>query len=254
MISVPSTIRLLLRCALILGLIGFAAGFFGPMVLNPESNLGPIIGILFSGPCGALVGAVLGAMFGVLSVGATARRQILTIAGVVLAVGTLYFCLPAPAVRGYVIDAQIEACELPEQELDAATAIWNDAVARVTWAAPAANWRETAITNVKNDPGVVLTMRIRRKSAILRHRRPWDRNLTSASAWLAADESKKYYADDEGSDCPRYLARQGQLYWPAVDPDAVARPSKIWPPTDTLGFLQLQTLGPVPGQYQGLLQ
>jgi hypothetical protein len=252
--SAPTTIRLLLRCALILGLTGFAAGFFGPMVLNPESNLGPVIGILFSGPGGVLVGAVLGALFGVLSVGETARRQILTIACVVLAVGTLYFCLPKPAVLGYIIDAQVEACELPEQELDVASAAWDAAVARVTWAAPAANWKQTAISSVKNDPGAVLTMRIRRKSAILRHRQPWDRNLTSASAWFAADELKKYYADDEGSDCPRYLARQGQLYWPAIDSNAAApQPAKVWPPTDTLGFLQLQTLGPVPAKYQGLL-
>jgi len=37
----------------------FSAGFFGPMVFSPESNLGPIIGILFSGPAGLVLGFVL---------------------------------------------------------------------------------------------------------------------------------------------------------------------------------------------------
>jgi len=250
----PTAVRLSIRWALVLGAVGFAAGFFGPMVLSPESNLGPIIGILFSGPGGALAGAILGAIFGLLPVSQTRRRQVLGVACMVLAIGTLYYCLPEPAVRGYVIDAQVEACAPPSQAVDAAVAQWEQAVARVTWAAPAANWKETAISNVQRDPGVVLTLRIQRKSAILRHRQPWDRNRTSAGPWVAVDESKQYYADDEGSACQPYLARQGQVYWPAVDPDSdPTKPAEIWPPTDTLGFLQLQTLGPVPVEYQRLL-
>ena len=250
----PTAVRLSIRWALVLGAVGFAAGFFGPMVLNPESNMGPIIGLLFSGPGGAIAGAILGAVFGVLPVSETWRRQALGVACVALALGTLYYCLPKPAVRGYVIDAQVEACALPTQGLDAALAQWEKAVARVTWAAPAVNWKETAISNVQRDPGVVLTLRIQRKSAILRHRRPWDRNRTSAGPWIAVDESKQYYADKEGSACQPYLARQRQIYWPAVDPDSdPTKPAKIWPPTDTLGFLQLQTLEPVPAEYQRLL-
>jgi hypothetical protein len=251
----PTAVRLSLRWALILGAVGFAAGFFGPMVLNPESNLGPIIGILYSGPGGAIAGAALGAILGMLPASDAQRRQVLVTACAVLAIGTLYYCLPKPAVRGYVIDAQVEACGPPAQLLDAAVAQWQAAVARVTWAAPAVNWKQTAISTVQRDPGVVLTLRIQRKRAILRHRRPWDRNRTSAGPWIVVDESKPYYADDEGSACQPYLARERQIYWPAVDPDSdPTKPAKIWPPTDTLGFLQLQRLGPVPAEYQRLLQ
>jgi hypothetical protein len=250
----PPAVRVSVRWALVLGAVGFAAGFFGPMVLSPESNLGPIIGILFSGPGGAVAGLILGAACGVLPISETRRRQALGVACVVLAIGTLYYCLPEPAVRGYVIDAQVEACAPPTQELDAAVAQWEQAVARVTWAAPTANWKETAISNVERDPGVVLTVRIQRKSPMLRHRQPWDRNRTSAGPWIVVDESKQYYADDEGSACEPYLARRRQLYWPAVDPDSdPTKPAKIWPPTDTLGFLELQTLRPVPAEYQRLL-
>ena len=34
----------------ILGGIGFAAGFFGPIILNPEANQGPLLGIFITGP------------------------------------------------------------------------------------------------------------------------------------------------------------------------------------------------------------
>jgi hypothetical protein len=253
--ALATVVGLSLRWALVLGAVGFAAGFFGPMVLNPEANIGPIVGILFTGPGGAIAGAILGALFGVLPLSQARRQQALGVACAVLAVGTLVYCLPEPAVRGYVIDAQVEACAPPTQALDAAVVQWEEAVARVTWAAPAANWKETAINNVQRDPGVVLTLRIQRKSAILRHRQPWDRARTSAGPWIAVDESKQYYADDEGSACEPYLARQRQIYWPAIDPDSdPTKPAKIWPPTDTLGFLQLQTLGPVPAEYQRLLR
>lgn len=43
------------------GIIGFAAGFFGPMLLMPESNQGPMFGLFISGPGGVVLGAMAGA-------------------------------------------------------------------------------------------------------------------------------------------------------------------------------------------------
>jgi hypothetical protein len=50
--------------AAILGSIGFVAGFFGPMLLAPEANQGPLLGIFITGPGGALLGAVAGLVYG----------------------------------------------------------------------------------------------------------------------------------------------------------------------------------------------
>jgi hypothetical protein len=49
-----------LRPALIAGGIGFAAGFFGPILLTPEANQGPLLGIFITGPLGFLFGLVYG--------------------------------------------------------------------------------------------------------------------------------------------------------------------------------------------------
>jgi len=46
--------------ALIVGGIGFCAGFFGPMVFAPDANQGPLLGIFITGPLGALLGAIGG--------------------------------------------------------------------------------------------------------------------------------------------------------------------------------------------------
>ena len=118
---------------------------------------------------------------------------------------------------------------------------------------PAANWREVAARAVESDGGVVLGMRVQRRAPILRQRAPWNRGRFTAGPWTPVDELASYYANDAGGDCAAYLARERALYWPAVDPNAAApRPAERWPPTDTLGFLQLQTLGPVPTEYARL--
>lgn len=46
-----------------LGLIGFCAGFFGPLIFSPESNQGPLLGIFITGPLGFVLGAIGGAVY-----------------------------------------------------------------------------------------------------------------------------------------------------------------------------------------------
>jgi Na+/H+ antiporter NhaA len=47
----------------ILGGIGFAAGFFGPMVFAPTSNQGPLLGIFITGPLGFILGTASGCLY-----------------------------------------------------------------------------------------------------------------------------------------------------------------------------------------------
>jgi len=49
--------------AVVTGGIGFAAGFFGPIILYPGSPQGPLVGIALTGPLGLLAGAIGGAVF-----------------------------------------------------------------------------------------------------------------------------------------------------------------------------------------------
>ena len=42
------------------GLAGFVPGFFGPMLLAPGANQGPLLGILITGPIGLFVGLGVG--------------------------------------------------------------------------------------------------------------------------------------------------------------------------------------------------
>ena len=46
------------RFGWMVGGIGFALGFVGPLVIYPKGNLGPLLGILLTGPLGFVVGAI----------------------------------------------------------------------------------------------------------------------------------------------------------------------------------------------------
>jgi hypothetical protein len=48
----------------IAGAVGFIGGFFGPMILAPDANQGPLLGLLITGPLGCVVGAVGGLIAG----------------------------------------------------------------------------------------------------------------------------------------------------------------------------------------------
>ena len=46
------------RWGWILGGIGLGFGFVGPLLIDPKANLGPLLGILITGPAGFVLGAL----------------------------------------------------------------------------------------------------------------------------------------------------------------------------------------------------
>lgn len=56
----------ILMGGIIVGSICFIGGFIGPIIFYPESNLGPLLGIFFTGPIGFIVGLIGGGLFWVI--------------------------------------------------------------------------------------------------------------------------------------------------------------------------------------------
>lgn len=48
---------------IVVGAICFILGFFGPLIFVPDSNLGPLLGIFFTGPAGFILGLIGGAIY-----------------------------------------------------------------------------------------------------------------------------------------------------------------------------------------------
>ena len=49
--------------AVLFGFIGFIIGFVGPIVFTPQANQGPLLGIFITGPAGAVIGFIVGALY-----------------------------------------------------------------------------------------------------------------------------------------------------------------------------------------------
>ena len=62
--SAPSgLVTSVLSGGLVLGVLSFCAGFFGPMVLTSGAHQGPLLGVLITGPWGFLSGLVGGLVY-----------------------------------------------------------------------------------------------------------------------------------------------------------------------------------------------
>ncbi len=61
--SHPGAISNILIGAVLFGGIGFSAGFFGPIILTPEANQGPLLGIFITGPLGFILGGIGGLIY-----------------------------------------------------------------------------------------------------------------------------------------------------------------------------------------------
>ena len=57
-----SRIKVTWRIGWRVGGIGLALGFVGPLILMPGASLGPLLGILMTGPAGFVLGALVGAL------------------------------------------------------------------------------------------------------------------------------------------------------------------------------------------------
>lgn len=236
-----------LRWALALGVTGFACGFFGPIVLVPEANQGPLLGIFVTGPAGALAGLVLGALVSVLPMTNSARQAALIASCVVVALITLWYCLPEPATRGYVLDTDVADCIAPAALQDAALADWDQRIAKVTWATPRAGWKQQAGRLFARPDGVVLDLDVRARRAVHEHRKPWDAGRITVDLIADAQPINRVFVRYAGASCDAYALGPTTLFYSAGgDP----QPGP-WPADDLPGLLGLVVAEPPPADYLG---
>jgi hypothetical protein len=222
---------------LVLGGVGFIAGFFGPMALRPEANQGPMVGIFITGPGGALLGLFMGALFRFLPVTNTRRYQALAATAATLAVGTLLYCLPPPDTEGVLFEGTVLKCEMPEELKFAAIQYWEERFLAAPWGEVRAGWRREFDDLIRSNPGVVLTFDVQRQQRILRHRKPWNSGRLTLQSWPPTDPTVRYFADFAGGSCGSYGEELPTLYV------RYEQRSHAWPPDvlpNLLGVSQVE--------------
>lgn len=103
-----AAIRRILIWTFAIGAVCFSAGFFGPMILAPGANQGPLLGIFITGPLGVLLGFAIGAVREALGYKATPLQVLARLRGAGFGprgagVGLRGVARPLAAVGGVVL-------------------------------------------------------------------------------------------------------------------------------------------------------
>jgi len=235
---------------LLLGAVGFAAGFFGPMLFAPESNQGPLVGILISGPAGALLGLVLLGACTLIGVPARVQWRMLVATVITGAVLVLILVQPEPALRGYVMDLEVDSCatlvDVEPQVID----YWSKRIADVTWAAARPDWQTGMRDALRQAPGVILTVNVGKQISVWEKRKPWNRGRVFATAGRnAPEENSFYYSSGACSDFP--VGRSFRVFEKYNLNGPIKAPAE-WPPSEVEAIIPASPIGPVPEPLESL--
>jgi hypothetical protein len=228
---------------LVLGIAGFTAGFFGPIIFLPDSNIGPLVGIIMTGPGGVVLGLLMGAI--VRSVGLTnaAQWKLLVGTAVIGWLAIISFCIaaPRPILRGAVIEGAVRRCFAPIEMAPDAIRYWDERISKVTYHAPRQGWKEGVPALLSEEAGAVLEITISRENPIYEQRKLWNKGELRAQGWQSPGTPvKRFYARHNGKTCADYpISERVRLY-------PIDESSPDWPPSTAPIFLGLLLLKPVP--------
>jgi hypothetical protein len=234
----------ILRWTGVLGLVGFLSGFIGPMVVAPDANQGPMVGIFLSGPGGVVLGALLGAIVRVSGASRQTGSRLLAASAAALAAVTLYFCIPAPRHLADVVVGEARSCvaaeSLKPQALARLAAIEASRPERTATA-----WGEKFDRALAGSPGVVVEVHVRRARRIDEAKTVWSRGELLPRPWTQVDADTSYFVEAPG--CGGFSAGS------AIEL-AVYGVRGIWPPYTIAEFLDMQFARPLPDQWAGFVR
>jgi hypothetical protein len=238
---------MMLRWAGILGVVGFVCGFIGPMVLAPDANQGPMLGIFITGPAGVILGAVLGLVVGALNPAPATASRILYGVATIGAVSTLYFCIPSPRYHADVVDGEIQQCVPPERMRDMTVEHLNELTTAHRPLAKPVSWGEAFDQALGKERGVVIDVHVFRDSRLYQREARWNRGALEARPWIATDKTRMYFATYAGADCGSYPIGLRSLF-------RVTGHIGIWPPASAAEMLVLKVATPLPARDADLLR
>jgi hypothetical protein len=233
----------ILTWAVLLACVGFAAGFFGPMALNPEANQGPLVGILLTGPGGALAGAILGLISRISRLSRRYNHRFLLGCCLTYALATLFFCLPSPRDKGSIFEATVVECSSPAALKESAIAYWEKAIDTTRWERSRPNWKQDFDRMLGDADGVVLELELTWKGTVREHNLPWDKRATVLPRNAPTRSTQRFYARYAGNSCDKYPTDTRLLYLRA------GQAQDAWPPFDLPNYLHMAVIEPVPGEY-----
>ena len=235
--------QVVLRAAIMGGVAG-ACGYLGPIYLDPGAALGPLFGIFFSGPLGVLLGACLGLLFQRLTLKVWLREGLFFVATLLLAAGVLLAVRPGDKPLGVLVDAEVVECGTGEERWEAAAKRWSETALKNPRIRQRPNWIADLARLRRDDPGVVLSVRIWRAREMYFSKKHSGGGQWKAGPWNSAKYDGAYFARYAGNRCSEYPTGSRGMYWVHVEDE------KEFPPVNSPGFLSLFVMDRLPGELE----
>jgi uncharacterized membrane protein YeaQ/YmgE (transglycosylase-associated protein family) len=233
------------RWTVVLGITGFLSGFIGSMILAPDANQGPLLGILITGPTGALLGSVLGVAAALAKLSPRSEARALAATTTIVALVTLYFCVPSPRLHATVVEGEVRSC-VPAESLRAETV---DRLNRLAAARPVPEqvaWAKKFDEELTAKPGVVIGVHVYRDAQLYEKQARWNRGRMVARPWRDGEKDERYFASDPGSECADYPLGSRSKF-------VVSGNIGIWRPYGIAEMLDLKVAAPLPVDYANLV-
>jgi uncharacterized membrane protein YeaQ/YmgE (transglycosylase-associated protein family) len=238
----------MIKWAATLGLCGFLAGFIGPLILVPEANQGPLLGIFITGPIGFLAGIILWALSKHFAWTPKTQKRVLytgcaALVGAVITVSLT----PNPKWLGWIYQVELISCQAPAAEVDTALKEWRERVAHSSWKEPRANWEAEIASTLREDKGSVVRAKILVEK-VVRAEKPLSRNEKISVFPIQTDPNNlreiSFYLPQP---CSELTLNSKSYYFVGSDRmHIMANPNLPWPPTAVSDLLIKATLEPLP--------
>jgi hypothetical protein len=230
--------------AAVLGGIGFVCGFLGPIALSPNANQGPLLGLFITGPACAIGGLLLGFALTAFRPRPIIVRGALFMSAFLVTLCTLYLSLPEDQIACFIEEIEVVNCQQPAPLVEQKVPFWEEETKRVTWVTTRQGWKEDIPRMLRDDPGLILTVKVLRRRDIYTKQKPWNRGQYYATHWKAMDYRQECYLHTKSASCAAFQSGTRFIY--LLDYDH----SKEWPPKTIPGYLQLPYVAEVPIAYQ----
>ncbi|MEO7996660.1 MAG: hypothetical protein ABI852_04400 [Gemmatimonadaceae bacterium] len=240
----------MLNWILILGGCGLVAGIAGPIKLNPQFQMGPLVGVFITGPLGLILGVAGYFISRWLHVPMATQWRVILAMSVLLVTGTILSSFPGSEFKAYIINSVVTQCRPVNALHDDLLIQWQERVDNIKSTEPRTGWKEQMSATLQSANGVVVDARILHRTEIREQRKPWNRGTLISVDRTKPDETTSYFDDSVGASCAKYASGMQLEAYVNYGTSSYSPPDENWPPIVVDRIVMHGRLFPVPTEFR----
>jgi len=233
------------KFCLVLGVVGFLAGYIGPLILRPDANQGPLLGIFITGPLGFFAGFCLWFLSRVFSWSLVTQRKWLGVGCGVLVMTVVAVALaPKPDWVGWIYEVEVMHCRAVHTETENVLVDWRRRIADADGLPARPGWPEEVKRVLKEDTGSLVDVKILGEKSVKK-----ERSFFNKESWVAyaimdkVVRTKTFYI---AQPCASLPSGTTGTYFVSSKFNVKADKDRPWPPVGVGDLLFKASLLPVP--------